>query len=56
MVGLATDYCVRHTALEALQHGFDVVVDREGVRGIDVEAGDSQRALEEIGAAGGEVS
>jgi nicotinamidase/pyrazinamidase len=56
VVGLATDYCVRHTALEALQHGFDVVVDREGVRGIDVEAGDSQRALEEIGAAGGEVS
>jgi nicotinamidase/pyrazinamidase len=53
VVGLATDYCVRASALDAIREGFDVTVDREGVRGIDVEPGDSERALEEIEAAGG---
>jgi nicotinamidase/pyrazinamidase len=56
VVGLATDYCVRATALDALRAGFAVTVDRAGVRGIDVEAGDSERALEEVRAAGGSVS
>jgi len=55
VVGLATDYCVRHTALDALRRGFEVVVDRGGIRGIDVEEGDSERALEEIEAAGGRI-
>jgi nicotinamidase/pyrazinamidase len=55
VVGLATDYCVRATALDALREGFDVVVDGEGVRGIDVEPGDSQRALEELAGAGAAV-
>ena len=53
VVGLATDYCVRATALDALREGFKVTVDRAGVRGIDVQAGDSERALAEIEAAGG---
>jgi nicotinamidase/pyrazinamidase len=52
VVGLATDYCVKHTALEALQAGFAVTVDTTAVRGVDVEPGDSQRALEQIRAAG----
>jgi nicotinamidase/pyrazinamidase len=55
VVGLATDYCVRATALDALRRGFAVTVDRAGIRGIDVEPGDSQRALAEIEAAGGKV-
>src|SRR4051794_39525110 len=53
VVGLATDYCVRATSLDALKEGFRVKVDRAGVRGIDVEPGDSERALQEIVAAGG---
>src|SRR3954447_10354209 len=53
VVGLATDYCVRATALDALREGFDTTVDREGVRGIDVQAGDSDRALAEVRSAGG---
>ena len=53
VVGLATDYCVRATALDALKEGFEVTVDEEGVRGIDVTPGDSERALAEIKAAGG---
>ena len=51
VVGLATDYCVRATALDAIRAGFDVTVDEAGVRGIDVQPGDSERALAEIRAA-----
>src|SRR4051794_37900673 len=56
VVGLATDYCVRATALDALAAGLNVTVDRHGVRGIDVESGDSERALAEIEKAGGAVA
>ena len=55
VVGLATDYCVRATALDARRAGFDVTVDRAGVRGIDVQPGDSIRALDELRAAGATV-
>ena len=56
VVGLATDYCVKNTALDALREGFAVTVDRAGVRGVDVEPGDSERALEELAAAGATVA
>ena len=55
VVGLATDYCVKHTARDALTEGFDVVIDREGIRGIDVEPDDSERALDELADAGAEI-
>src|SRR3954470_18861156 len=54
VTGLATDYCVRATALDALREGFAVTVDRAGVRGID--DGDSERALDEVAAAGGLIA
>jgi nicotinamidase/pyrazinamidase len=53
--GLATDYCVKNTALDALRLGFDVTVDPAAVRGVEVEAGDSERALDEVRVAGGAV-
>jgi nicotinamidase/pyrazinamidase len=56
IVGLATDYCVKHTALDALRHGFEVTVDGAGVRGVEVQPGDSERALAELREAGAEVS
>ncbi len=56
IVGLATDYCVRNTALDALREGFAVRVDPDAVRGVDVEPGDSERALEELRAAGATVA
>ena len=56
VVGLATDYCVRETALDALREGFRVTVDRAGIRGIDVSEGDSERALEELRSAGATVA
>ncbi len=54
VVGLATDYCVRNTALDALERGFDVTVPADAVRGVDEEG--SRRALEEIRARGGTVA
>ena len=53
VVGLATDYCVKNTALDALRAGFQVTVDTNAVRGVDVEPGDSERALADVRAAGG---
>jgi nicotinamidase-related amidase len=55
VVGLATDYCVKNTALDALREGFAVHAERGGVRGVDVEPGDSERALDELAAAGATV-
>jgi nicotinamidase/pyrazinamidase len=56
VVGLATDYCVKYTGLEALQEGFSVIVDTSAVRGVDVEPGDSERALAELRAAGASLA
>jgi nicotinamidase/pyrazinamidase len=56
VVGLATDYCVKNTALEALQEGFTVIVDTSAVRGVDVQPGDSERALAEMRAAGASMA
>ena len=53
--GLATDYCVKHTALDALRDGMEVTVIGEGVRGVDVQPGDSERAMEEMEQAGAEI-
>jgi nicotinamidase/pyrazinamidase len=56
VVGLATDYCVKNTALDALRQGLEVTVDSEGVRGVDVAPGDSERALDELREAGATVT
>jgi nicotinamidase/pyrazinamidase len=56
VVGLATDYCVKHTAIEAAELGFDTTVDRAGVRAVEVEPGDGERAFEAMRAAGVRVA
>jgi nicotinamidase/pyrazinamidase len=53
--GLATDYCVRASVLDARRLGFDVTVVEDGVRAVDVEAGDSARAIEEMRRAGAAI-
>lgn len=53
--GLATDYCVRATVLDALREGFAVTVLRDAVRAVDVQPGDGERALEEMRAAGASI-
>ncbi|HTW37781.1 MAG TPA: nicotinamidase [Steroidobacteraceae bacterium] len=50
--GLATDYCVRATVLDALAAGFVAVVLIDAVRGVNVHAGDAERALAEMAARG----
>ncbi|MGH7268134.1 MAG: bifunctional nicotinamidase/pyrazinamidase [Candidatus Rokuibacteriota bacterium] len=50
--GLATDYCVKATVLDALREGFEVLVLRDAVRAVDVEPGDGDRALAEMREAG----
>ena len=55
MVGLATDYCVKETALDAVRLGFDTVVLGELVQAVDLQPGDGERALEAMRAAGARV-
>jgi nicotinamidase/pyrazinamidase len=56
VVGLATDYCVKATAFDAVEIGFRVEVLRAAVAAVEVEPGDGERALDELAAAGVEVS
>ncbi|KYH41228.1 MAG: hypothetical protein AYL31_004880 [Candidatus Bathyarchaeota archaeon B26-1] len=46
--GLATDYCVKSTVLDALKYGFEVFLLVDAVRGVDLQPGDSERAIEEM--------
>ena len=50
--GLATDYCVKATALDAARLGFDVFVVRDAVRAVNLQPDDEQKALAEMEAAG----
>lgn len=52
IAGLATDYCVKFTARDARALGLAVTVVEDGCRGVDLAAGDVERALAEMVAAG----
>ena len=52
IVGLATDYCVKFTALDAVDLGFRSVLVTAGIRGVELAAGDCQRALDDMCTAG----
>ena len=52
VTGLATDYCVKHTVLDARRLGFDVTVVEDAIRGVEVNPGDSERAIAEMQAVG----
>jgi nicotinamidase/pyrazinamidase len=56
VVGLATDYCVKATALDAIERGLDVTVLSEAVRAVNREPNDGADALDEVEGAGGHVS
>ncbi len=53
--GLATDYCVKNTVLDALKYGLRVKVLQDAVRAVDLEPGDGVRAIEEMRKAGAEI-
>jgi nicotinamidase/pyrazinamidase len=52
VVGLATDYCVKATALDARRAGLAVVVPMDAIRGVEVQPGDCAGALDEMRRAG----
>ena len=55
LMGLATDYCVKFSVLDAAELGFRVNLIQDGCRGIDLQAGDVNKAIGEMKAAGAEV-
>ncbi len=56
VAGLATDYCVRASVLDARKAGLPVIVLRDAIAGIDVQPGDAERALHEMRRAGAEFT
>jgi nicotinamidase/pyrazinamidase len=54
--GLATDYCVRASTIDACREGFEVTVVRDAVRGVDVNEGDSERAFQDMREAGARIA
>jgi nicotinamidase/pyrazinamidase len=53
--GLATDYCVRATAMDAVDRGFAVAVLADAVAAVERQPGDGARALEDVAAAGADL-
>ena len=53
--GLATDYCVKSTVLDALKHGFRVKALENAMRAVDVQPGDGERAIEQMRDAGAQI-
>lgn len=52
VVGLALDYCVKATAIDAVRAGYNVNVLLKGTKAVNVNAGDEQKAIEDLKAAG----
>lgn len=52
IMGLATDYCVKFTALDAIDLGHQTTLIADGCRGVEINAGDIERALSEMKDAG----
>jgi nicotinamidase/pyrazinamidase len=50
--GLATDYCVRASVLDALREGLEVVVLTDAIDAVELEPGDGARAIDEMRGAG----
>jgi len=55
VLGLATDYCVKATALDARRLGLRVLLIVDACRAVDLQPGDGERALAEMRAAGVEL-
>ncbi len=55
LCGLATDYCVKATALDGRSEGFEVTLHLNACRGVELNPGDIERAVEEMKAAGVQI-
>ncbi len=56
IAGLATEYCVKNTVLDGLEAGYSVDVVREGIRAVNVEPDDEQKALNEMKRSGARIA
>lgn len=56
IMGLATDYCVKYSALDALDLGFEVAVIADACRAVEVSPGDAERAIEEMRRHGAQIA
>jgi nicotinamidase/pyrazinamidase len=52
LIGLATDYCIKETALDGARLGFDTTILLDGVRGVNLQSGDDERAIHDAMLAG----
>ncbi|MEQ1975551.1 bifunctional nicotinamidase/pyrazinamidase [Xenorhabdus sp. SGI240] len=55
IMGIATDYCVKFTVLDALTLGYETYVIVDGCRGVNIQKEDSQRAFEEMARKGAKL-
>jgi nicotinamidase/pyrazinamidase len=55
IMGLATDYCVKYTVLDAIKFGFDVTLIVDGCRGVNMNDSDSQIAIDDMEDAGARI-
>lgn len=55
IAGLATDYCVKYSVLDAAKMGFNIFIVADGCKAINLEANDEQKAFQEMTAAGAHV-
>ena len=53
--GLATDYCVKNSVLDALRKGYKVKALEDAMRAVELHAGDGEKAIEEMQAEGAEI-
>jgi len=53
--GLATDYCVKHTVLDAIKEGFEVKALADAMRAVNLNSADGRTAIEEMKAAGAKI-
>lgn len=56
VAGLATDYCVKETVIDAAAKGFEVALLVEAVRPVELESGDADRALDDVRRAGATIA
>ncbi len=56
VLGLATDYCIKFTAIDAIGLGFRTIVVEDGCRAVDLAPGDGDRAIAAMRAAGATIA
>ena len=56
VMGLATDYCVKASALAGLENGLRITVVADGIRAVNLQPDDGQKAIDDMRQAGVEIS